>query len=737
MTTRILARVGRGLVSRRAILGLCATLVACASGDTDGPNGSSGNVTMSINPLPLSLFQGGTSKATVNITRTDYTGALTLSDSGLPSGVTLTFNPTVLSGSTLSSTATLTAPADATPGQYPVVVKATGADGLFGVNMLQLIVSRPQVNITRTGSGTGTVTSSPAGINCGNTCSAPFPPGTNITLTATPSAGSTFAGWSSAVCTGTNNTCSFTLSTLPTITATFNSTAQSFSVAMNPTTASVPQGGNATATANITRLNGYAGAVTFSVTGAPSGVTVAANPASATGATATLNIAAISTVAVGNYPITISATGVGITGAQTATLNVQVTPAPGGSGNVVFSFASCDPSEVPTWAAVQNGTGGWTRVTPVNNTFTFAPGARAAFALVVSDGPAFHTTVFYGSQDEITSLALGSPCGGLNASGGTKRLTGTIASIPANGSAIISIGAASTEHPALQGQGYTLDGVPAGTRDLMASSVVPNASGFPQIQRLILRRSVNYAATIPVLAFGSAEAFFPAQQGVVPTNLGSDQMAVEASFITTNGVTPYYSGTGGPNAATNGVGYIGVPDSLLQPGDLHAIVVSTVPAGDASSRAVILVHHSVVRDTVTFGPALNQPSVTSIGTTPYLRMHATLASQSAYNGAASADFDQSANSVTVIATAGYAGSTPASWTLDIPDLTGAGYDPAWGLKTGSAVDWQVTALGGGFLPALGAAPVNGDRILGAEVGSTSTSFNRFARVIPRRRMREP
>ena len=686
---------------------------------------------MSITPLPVVLLQGGTTHATVNITRTDYSGTLTLSDSGLPSGTTLTFNPPVLSGGTLSSTATLTAAADVTPGQFPVVVRAAGADGLFGVNVLQLVLSRPQVNVTRAGSGTGTVTSSPAGINCGNACTASFAPGTNITLTATPAAGSAFAGWSGAVCSGTNDTCTFTISTVPTVTATFNSTSQSFSFSMNQATTSVPQGGNATSTANITRLNGYAGAVSFSATGAPSGVTITANPASATGATATLNIAATSVVAAGNYPVTISATGAGITGAQTATLNVQVTPAPGGSGNVAFSFASCDPSEVPLWAAAQNGTGAWTRVTPVNKTFTFAPGARGAFAIVGSDGSAFHTTVVYGSQDEITSLALGSPCGGLNASGGTKRLTGTITGVPANGSAIVSIGAASTQHAALQGPNFTLDGVPAGTRDLIASSVVPNAGGFPVVQRLILRRNVDYAASIPALSF-AAEGFVPSLQAVVPTNLGGDQMSIDGSFITANGVTPYFSGTGGPNAATNGVGYVGVPDSLLQPGDLHAVGVDAATVGGMSSRSAILLHHSVVRDTVTFGPALNQPSVTSIATSPYLRLRAQLVSQSAYNAAAAADFDQSANSVTVIATAGYAGSTPASWTLDIPDLASAGYDPAWGLKSGSAVDWEVTALGGSFLPALGAIPVNGQRILAATQGSSSTSFNRLARVILRR-----
>ncbi len=57
--------------------------------------------------------------------------------------------------------------------------------------------------VTRTGNGAGTVTSSPAGLSCGATCSYAFPfDETTITLTAAPSAASVFSGWSGP-CTGT------------------------------------------------------------------------------------------------------------------------------------------------------------------------------------------------------------------------------------------------------------------------------------------------------------------------------------------------------------------------------------------------------------------------------------------------------------------------------------------------------------------------------------------------------
>lgn len=57
------------------------------------------------------------------------------------------------------------------------------------------------VSITKTGSGTGMVTSTPQGISCGADCTESYPSGTSVVLTATPSAGSKFIGWSGS-CSG-------------------------------------------------------------------------------------------------------------------------------------------------------------------------------------------------------------------------------------------------------------------------------------------------------------------------------------------------------------------------------------------------------------------------------------------------------------------------------------------------------------------------------------------------------
>ncbi len=76
------------------------------------------------------------------------------------------------------------------------------------------------LTVNRAGTGSGTVTSSPTGINCGSTCEGVFDNITEVTLTAVAAVGSTFTGWSGGSCSGTG-TCVLTMSDDTTVTATF------------------------------------------------------------------------------------------------------------------------------------------------------------------------------------------------------------------------------------------------------------------------------------------------------------------------------------------------------------------------------------------------------------------------------------------------------------------------------------------------------------------------------------
>jgi hypothetical protein len=75
------------------------------------------------------------------------------------------------------------------------------------------------LTVLRTGTGAGSVTSTPSGIACGGTCVYAFTAGSSVTLSATPEAGSAFAGWSGDADCGDGGV---TMNSPKTCTATFN-----------------------------------------------------------------------------------------------------------------------------------------------------------------------------------------------------------------------------------------------------------------------------------------------------------------------------------------------------------------------------------------------------------------------------------------------------------------------------------------------------------------------------------
>jgi serine protease len=100
-----------------------------------------------------------------------------------------------------------------------------------------------QVVVSKTGTGSGTVVSSPAGINCGSDCSETYD-GTstaNISLQATTGSGDTFEGWSGD-CSGTSTTCQVTLDGSKNVIATF--------------TAPTPELGNGETLSNLSGASG-------------------------------------------------------------------------------------------------------------------------------------------------------------------------------------------------------------------------------------------------------------------------------------------------------------------------------------------------------------------------------------------------------------------------------------------------------------------------------------------------
>jgi hypothetical protein len=131
------------------------------------------------------------------------------------------------------------------------------------------------LTVAKTGTGTGTVASSPSGINCGTTCSASFNSGTSVGLSATAATGSTFTGWSGA-CTGIGG-CAVVLDAAKSVTATFAAGA--------PTTYAL----------TVAKAGTGSGTVTSSPSGISCGSTCSASYTSGTSVTLTATAATGST----------------------------------------------------------------------------------------------------------------------------------------------------------------------------------------------------------------------------------------------------------------------------------------------------------------------------------------------------------------------------------------------------------------------------------------------------------
>jgi len=178
--------------------------------------------TFTLNKYTMSVNKTGTGSGTVSSDPAGVDCGTTCSyDFVISTSVTLTAAPdtgssfTGWSGAGCTGTDLCTVTMDA--------AKAVTAS--FTLNKYALSVSRA-------GTGSGTVSSSPAGIECGWTCSADFDYSTSVILTAVPATGSTFTGWSVAGCTGTDP-CTVLVDAAKSVTATF--TLNKYGLSVNKT----------------------------------------------------------------------------------------------------------------------------------------------------------------------------------------------------------------------------------------------------------------------------------------------------------------------------------------------------------------------------------------------------------------------------------------------------------------------------------------------------------------------
>ena len=222
--------------------GTSVTLTATpASGSTFASwsgEGCSGTGTCTV-----SMSQARNVTATFNLSPTTVQYILLVTKSGAGSG-TVTSNPTgvncgtscpsqsvifnsgtsVILTATPASGSTFAGWSGACSGTGTCTVTMSQARNVTATFNLSSTVTQYILLVIKYGTGSGTIISNPAGINCGSTCSASYTSGTSVTLTASASSGSTFAGWSSEGCSGTG-TCTVSMTQARNVAATFNLSA--------------------------------------------------------------------------------------------------------------------------------------------------------------------------------------------------------------------------------------------------------------------------------------------------------------------------------------------------------------------------------------------------------------------------------------------------------------------------------------------------------------------------------
>jgi hypothetical protein len=193
---------------------LCADLTCSAPspgelGDAIGAQNAAAN--LDVNALTVNLAGGG------NVTSSDKViscgskcygvynlGSTVTLTAKANSGSTFTLWGGACAGNAPTCTVTLNAESTVTATFTAAAAGGGGGGGGGGGAASSFALSVSLANA-------GTVTSTPAGINCTSSCAASFASGSAVTLSATPPPGLAFSSWSGA-CAGTQQTCTVTMS---------------------------------------------------------------------------------------------------------------------------------------------------------------------------------------------------------------------------------------------------------------------------------------------------------------------------------------------------------------------------------------------------------------------------------------------------------------------------------------------------------------------------------------------
>ena len=359
------------------------------------------NFTIAAAPASLTIVQGNQGNSTITTTvNGGFNNAIALSATGVPSGTTVSFNPsTIPAPGSGTSTMTITVGVSTPVGTYPITVSGNGG-GVQQNTTVTLTVAPPpsftiaaspaSLTIAQGNQGTSTITTTVSGgFNSSIALSATgAPSGTTVSFNPVtiPAPGSGTSVMTiivgSATPTGTypitvtGNGGGLQQNTTVTLTV---AAPANFTIAASPASLSITQGNQGTSSITTTISGSFNSSIVLSATGAPSGTTVSFNPSTipAPGSgTSTMTITVGASTPTGTYPITVTGNGGGIQRNTTVTLTVTAAP------NFTISAS-------PTTLSIVQGNQGTSAITTTVN-----GGFNSAIALSATGAPSGTTVSF-------------------------------------------------------------------------------------------------------------------------------------------------------------------------------------------------------------------------------------------------------------------------------------------------------------------------------------------------------
>ena len=408
------------------------------------------------------------------------------------------------------------------------------------------------LTIVRVGTGSGTLSSTPAGIVCPATCSSGFAVSTPVTLSATPNAGSTFTGWSGLCASGTINltasaTCSATFTAItyavtpsagangtisPATAQTVNSGATTtFTIAANPGFNAVVATGAGQCGGTLVGSTYTTNAITGACTVVASFTAMNFNVTPSAGSNGVIN------------PATVQSVPQGTTRVFTVSPNANYTPSVGGTcgGSLVGLTFTTNPVMAACTVAA----------TFVRNSYTVTPSAGPNGSM----SPSTPQTILNGNRRTFTlspssgyAAVMGGTCGGTLTDNSylTNPITG-------NCSVIASFASTTPKYVSTTGNDATGNGTIGNPWQTINKGISTLVSG----ETLIVRNGVysgvqNFINGVPsgiAAKYTTISAETPMQvriQSLTSLGVGENQLNLSGNYIKVDGFVFDMSGTTNP-----------------------------------------------------------------------------------------------------------------------------------------------------------------------------------------------